>query len=180
MPYAHHLFGEGHPQVLPEVTMKERRGEHPFGDAGQLMLLGLFVVVWGGDTFFLHWSTFLSEWVPHAVRMALLGLALLFTLILVLTGHVVISGKERPNQVVDTGAFRYVRHPLYLAALLGYVGATVSSLSLFSVVLWIPIFVFYNYLTSYEEKLLEARFGEAYQEYERRTGKWLPRVRQRG
>jgi protein-S-isoprenylcysteine O-methyltransferase Ste14 len=168
------------PQALSEAIMKEKRGEHPFGDAGQLILLGLFVVVWGGDSFFLHWSTFLSGWVPQPIRMALLGLALLITLILVWTGHVVISGKERPNQVVDTGAFRYVRHPLYLAALLAYVGTTISSLSLFSFALWIPIFVFYNYLASYEEKLLEARFGEAYREYERRTGKWLPRVWRRG
>jgi protein-S-isoprenylcysteine O-methyltransferase Ste14 len=56
---------------------------------------------------------------------------------------------------------------LYLAALLGYVGTAISSLSLISFAL---------YIASYEEKLLEARFGEAYREYVRRTGKWLPRV----
>ena len=33
--------------------MKEKRGEHPFGDAGQFILLGLFLVVWIGDSFFL-------------------------------------------------------------------------------------------------------------------------------
>lgn len=160
--------------------MKERRGEHPFGDAGQLILLGLFLVVWVGDSFFLHWSTFLSDWVPQPIRMALLGLALLITLNLVRTGRVVISGKERPNYVVDTGAFHYVRHPLYLACLLAYVGTTISSLSLYSFALWIPIFVFYNYIASYEEKLMEARFGEAYRDYKGRTGKWLPRVWRRG
>jgi protein-S-isoprenylcysteine O-methyltransferase Ste14 len=156
--------------------MKEKRGEHPFGDFGQLILAVLFLVVWVGDSFFLHWSTFLKHWVPESIRMGLLGLALLFVLILLGRGHGVISGKERPNYVVDTGPFRYVRHPLYLAALLGYLGTAISSLSLFSFALLIPIFVFYSYIASYEEKLLEARFGEAYREYERRTGKWLPRV----
>jgi protein-S-isoprenylcysteine O-methyltransferase Ste14 len=82
--------------------------------------------------------------------------------------------------VVDTGAFYYVRHPIYLAALLAYIGTTLSSMSLFSFGLLIPIFVFYNYIANYEEKLLEARFGYAYLEYKRRTGKWLPRVRRRG
>jgi protein-S-isoprenylcysteine O-methyltransferase Ste14 len=162
-----------------ESSMKEKRGEHPFGDIGQLTLVALFLVVWVGDSFFLHWSTFLSDWVPHTVRMTILGLAVLPALILLWTGHPVISGKERPDHVLDTGPFRHVRHPLYLAALLGYVGTAISSLSLFSLALLIPIFVFYNYIASYEEKLLEARFGEAYREYERRTGKWLPRVARR-
>jgi protein-S-isoprenylcysteine O-methyltransferase Ste14 len=156
--------------------MKEKRGEHPFGDLGQLILAALFLVVWVGDSFFLHWSTFFKHRVPESVRMGLLGFALLFVLILLGTGHGVITGKERPNHVVDTGPFRYVRHPLYLAALLGYVGTAISSLSLISFALLIPIFAFYSYIASYEEKLLEARFGEAYREYERRTGKWLPRV----
>jgi protein-S-isoprenylcysteine O-methyltransferase Ste14 len=160
--------------------MKEKRGEHPFGDVGQLMLVALFLVVWVGDSFFLHWSTFLSGWVPHAVRMTILVLMVLSALILLSTGHPVISRKERPDYVVDTGPFRYVRHPLYLAALLGYAGTVISSMSLFSFALLIPIFVFYNYIASYEEKLLEARFGETYREYERRTGKWLPRAARRG
>jgi protein-S-isoprenylcysteine O-methyltransferase Ste14 len=160
--------------------MKERRGEHPFGDILQLAFVALFLVVWVGDSFFLHWSTFLSDWVPHPVRMAILVLAVLSALILLWTAHPVITGKERPDHVVDTGPFRYVRHPLYLAALLGYGGTAISSLSLLSLALLIPIFVFYNYIASYEEKLLEARFGEAYGEYGRRTGKWLPRVARRG
>jgi protein-S-isoprenylcysteine O-methyltransferase Ste14 len=156
--------------------MKEKRGEHPFGDLGQMMLAALFLVVWVGDSFFLHWSTFLKHWVPESVRMGLLGLALLFALILLGTGHGVMTGKERPNHVVDTGPFRYVRHPIYLAALLGYVGTAISSLSLFSFALLIPVFIFYGYIAGYEEKLLEGKFGDAYREYERKTGKWLPRV----
>ena len=160
--------------------MEEKRGEHPFGDLGQLLSAGLFLIVWAGDSFLLHWSTFLKNWVPGSVRMGLLGLAILFVLILLGTGHRVITGKERPNYVVDTGPFRYVRHPLYLAALLGYVGTAISSLSLISFALLIPIVAFYSYIARYEEKLLEARFGEAYREYERRTGKWLPRIGRRG
>jgi protein-S-isoprenylcysteine O-methyltransferase Ste14 len=160
--------------------MKEKRGEHPFGDAGQLMFAALFLVVWVGDSFFLHWSTFFADSVPNPFRMALLGFALLITLILLLTGRVVISGKERPNYVVDRGPFRYVRHPVYLAALMAYVGTAISSLSLLSFALLIPIFVFYNYIAGYEEKLLEAKLGESYREYERKTGKWLPGVGRRG
>jgi protein-S-isoprenylcysteine O-methyltransferase Ste14 len=160
--------------------MRETRGEHPFGDRGQLMLAALFLAVWVGDSFFLHWSTFLKNWVSESIRMGLLGFALLFVLILLATGHGVVTGKERPTHVIDTGPFRYVRHPLYLAALLGYIGISISSLSLFSLALLIPIFVFYDYIAGYEEKLLEAKFGDAYRKYERRTGKWLPWVGRKG
>ena len=38
------------------------------------------------------------------------------------------------------------------------------------------IFVFYNYIASYEEKLLDERFGEDYIRYEKGTGKWVPRI----
>jgi len=155
--------------------MKEKRGEHPFGDAGQLIFAALFLIMWVGDSFFLHWSTFLSSWIPHFFRMTLLGLTLLGTLTLIGMAHKVVTGKERPNYVIDTGPFHYVRHPLYLGALLAYVGTAISSFSLFSFALLIPIFIFYNYIASYEENLLEAKFGEAYREYIKRTGKWVPR-----
>ncbi len=156
--------------------MKEKKGEHPFGDTGQLILLGIFLVVWVNDTFFLHWSTFLSVLIPLYLRMAFLGLALLLTFLLVRSAHFVVSEKERPNYVVDTGAFHYVRHPLYLGSLVAYLGVAISSMSLFSLALLIPIFVFYNYIATYEEKLLEEKFGTAYQDYKKRTGKWLPKI----
>ena len=38
----------------------------------------------------------------------------------------------------------------------------------------VVIFFFYNYIASYEEKLLEVRFSEEYRHYKRRTGKWVP------
>jgi protein-S-isoprenylcysteine O-methyltransferase Ste14 len=98
--------------------MKEIKGEHPFDDAGQLILAALFLIVWVGDSFFFHWSTFLADSVPNSIRNALLGFTLLITFILFMTGRFVISGKERPGYVVDTGPFHYVRHPIYLAALI--------------------------------------------------------------
>ena len=160
--------------------MKEKNGEHPFGDAGQLISLGVFLAVWIADSFFLHISTFLSDYVPLYIRLVILGLALIIAIYLFRSGHVVISGEQRPNNVVATGAFRYVRHPLYLAGILTYLGMIVSTLSLFSFAVFIGILVFYNYIASYEEKLLEAKFGEDYPDYKKRTGKWLPGIGREG
>ncbi len=161
---------------MTEVDMKEKKGEHPFGDAGQLILLGVFLVVWVGDSFFLRKSTFLSDYVPLYIRLFILGLTLIAAIYLFRSGHVVVSHEQRPNNVVASGAFRYVRHPLYLASILTYLGLTVSTVSLFSLVLFVGIFVFHNYIASYEEKLLDVRFGEEYRKYKRRTGKWMPKI----
>lgn len=156
--------------------MKEKNGEHPFGDAGQLISLGLFLIVWVGDSFFLHVSTFLSGYVPLYVRLVILALTLTAAMYFFRSGHVVVSHEHRPGNVVATGAFRYVRHPLYLASILAYLGTAVSTASLLSLALFVGIFVFHNYIASYEEELLEARFGEDYRKYKKRTGKWLPRI----
>lgn len=156
--------------------MKKRSGEHPFGDVGQLILLGVFLVVWAADSFSLHTSTFLSHYLPLWVRLLILGLALIVALLLFKSGHVVVNHRERHDGVMVTGAFRYVRHPLYLASILTYLGLTVSTMSIFSLALLVGISIFYNYIASYEEKLLEIRFGEDYGRYKKRTGKWVPRI----
>jgi protein-S-isoprenylcysteine O-methyltransferase Ste14 len=159
-----------------EDKSDDHRGEHPFGHAGQLISLGVFLVVWGGDSFFLRRTTFLADLVPLAVRLLLLTLALGTSIYLVKSGHVVISHHERPKTVVTTGAFRYVRHPIYLGTLLCYLGLSMATASLLSLAVTVPIFVFYNHIASYEERLLQARFGDEYQRYRSGTGKWAPRL----
>jgi protein-S-isoprenylcysteine O-methyltransferase Ste14 len=159
--------------------MESNNGEHPYGDLGQLILLILFLVVWVGDSFVLHLTTFLSTYVPLALRLLLAGLALAAAFFLVKSGHVVIShGKHGrlPDALVMTGAFRYVRHPLYLGCLLVYFGLTVATASLISLAVLAIIFRFYNFLATYEENLLEDMFGESYLIYKQKTGRWLPRM----
>ena len=159
--------------------MKEKNGEHPFGDAGQLIFLAFFLVVWVGDSFFLRKSTFLADSVPLYIRMVILVLSLMTAALLLRSGHVVVSHEHRPTDVVSTGAFRHVRHPLYLGCILFYLGLAVSTVSLFSLALLVLIFLFYNHIAGYEEKLLVQRFGEKYNSYQRRTGKCVPRIGRR-
>ena len=156
--------------------MKEKNGEHPFGDAGQLILFGLFFLVWAGDSFFLHLSTFLSAYVPLYIRLAILVVAFITALYLFRSGHVVVDREHKPDKVVTSGAFKHIRHPLYLASILAYFGLAISTLSLLSLALFAGIFIFYNYLATYEEKLLEEKFGEEYIKYKQKTGKWVPRI----
>ncbi len=44
--------------------MTAANGEHPWGDLGQLILLGLFLIIWVGDSFVLHLTTVLAVYTP--------------------------------------------------------------------------------------------------------------------
>ena len=156
--------------------MKEKDGEHPYGDVGQLILLALFLIVWIVDSFFLRTSTFLSDHIPLYIRLVFLGLALATAAYLSMSGHDAVGREQRGTEVVSGGAFRYVRHPLYSACLLFYLGLSVSTASIFSLAFFVVIFVFYNYIASYEERWLDEKFGEEYRRYRKRTGKWVPRI----
>ena len=157
--------------------MKTNNGEHPWGDTVQIIFFVLFIVVWAADSFFLKKSTFLSGYVPLYFRLVLMTLAMIIAVYLAKAGHAVVNHEHRPPGLVSKGAFRYVRHPLYLASLLFYFGLAVSTTCLFSFGLLLVIFLFYDYIAGYEENVLEVKYGEDYLDYKKSTGKWIPRLK---
>ncbi|MBN1847836.1 MAG: isoprenylcysteine carboxylmethyltransferase family protein [Deltaproteobacteria bacterium] len=160
---------------MSNKKLKQKNGEHPKGDAGQLIFLVLFLITWILDSFFLGISTFMSVYIPLPIRLVVLALIILVAIFLSMSGHEVVNHEHRPTGIVSTGAFKYVRHPLYLASLLTYLGLAISTASWISFLLVVIIgFTFYNYIAGYEEMLLEERFGDDYMQYKRRTGKWVP------
>jgi protein-S-isoprenylcysteine O-methyltransferase Ste14 len=165
--------------LLPEdgEAMHRRNGEHPHGDTGQLIFLVLFLVVWVGDSFFLHVSTFVSHFVSAYLRLVLVALGLAIAVYLARSGHAVVNPERGIPGIVSTGAFRYVRHPLYLGSILFFICLAVATASLISLVLSAGIAVFYDHIASYEERVLEVKYGEEYSKYRARTGKWLPGIR---
>jgi len=156
--------------------MQGNHGEHPLSHLGQLVCLGLFLALWVGDSFVLHLSTSLSNFIPLHVRLVILGIFLGCAAYLIRSGHIVVRPEDRPAEVVTTGAFKYVRHPIYLGTLLTYLGLAISTGSILSHALLAGIFIFYNFIATYEEEVLQKKFGEDYKQYKRRTGKWFPRI----
>jgi protein-S-isoprenylcysteine O-methyltransferase Ste14 len=155
--------------------MAGQEGEHPWGDAGQLVLLGLFLVVWIGDSFVWRQTTFVASRVPLPLRLSLLVLVLGTATLLVRSGHRAVEHGRRGEGVVSDGAFRLVRHPLYLGSVLFSLGLAVSTASLAALALTPVVFAFYDRIATYEERWLEDRYGEVYRAYRSRTGKWWPR-----
>jgi protein-S-isoprenylcysteine O-methyltransferase Ste14 len=156
--------------------LKEKSGEHPAGDSGQILLLGLFLVVWVIDSFFLRLSTFPADFVSLSSRLIAAGILLTLGFVLAGAAHSIVDLAKQNGSVRTTGVFRYVRHPLYLGSILFYVSLTVATGSLISLAMTAVIIIFYNFIAGYEEQLLVRRHGVEYEQYMNRTGKWIPKL----
>lgn len=79
------------------------------------------------------------------------------------------------HRLVDWGPYRYVRHPSYLGYFLMFTGFLLlwqNALAL------IPLIAIPGYLliTRSEEKMLVAKFGDKYVQYQKHVGQFLPKV----
>lgn len=80
------------------------------------------------------------------------------------------------HQLVTHGPYRWVRHPLYSTGLLFCVSLVLlTALWTLGVGMLIPLAVLL-WRTPQEEARLVQRFGEEYQAYMRRTGRFFPRL----
>jgi len=152
-------------------------GDHAVGDGGQLAFALLFGAVWIVDTFFLPRTTFLNRLVPLGIRIPLGGILLVLAAYLASKGLSIVFGEVREEPAVITkSVFGIVRHPIYLAEILVYLGLLLISLSMAAAAVWVGAIVFLHSISRYEERLLLARFGEAYADYMREVPMWLPRL----
>ena len=152
-------------------------GEYRWGDAIQLILLFVFLALWITDSFVIHFSTFLKEQVPDFIRVPLATLVLVLAWILARRGMKAVFGTEREEaELIDTGVFRVVRHPIYAGAILFYLGAILITLSLLSAAFWLVILAAYTLIARYEERILTEAFGEKYIYYKRKSGMFFPKI----
>ena len=156
--------------------MREGIGEeHPYCDSGQNVFILLYLVTWTADSFWLHLSTILTGSIHWILRGTLAVISMAAGIYLAQGAHNVVFDKPPSDpRLIDWGVFGIVRHPMYLGVLLVLLGLFLWSLSLLSLCVWICFFFFYDRMASYEEEDLLRIFGEGYEEYRRRVGKWIP------
>ena len=155
-------------------------GEHKIGDLGQLIFLLIFLGVWITDTSFLRFSIILANSISLIIRIPVGIGILLIAGWLARSGLRIVFGEVRQEPgVIREGVFSIVRHPIYLGAMLVYLGLLVFSFSITATFIWIIIIVFYCFLCRHEEKLLTTKFGEEYRTYVREVPMLLPRLRKK-
>lgn len=81
------------------------------------------------------------------------------------------------HSLVTTGPYRWVRHPMYTALFVFLAGLTLLTRNLIpGVAPAVGLAVLVALRVPREEAMLAERFGEAWEEYCRRTGRFVPRL----
>ena len=83
---------------------------------------------------------------------------------------------DAPSRFVAAGPYRWVRNPIYLAALVIVLGEAWLFLSLPLLAYAGIMAVFFQlFIIGYEERTLRRRFDGRYLEYRRTVSRWVPR-----
>jgi len=80
------------------------------------------------------------------------------------------------HSLVIHGPYRWVRHPLYTAGFVSFVGLSLLSANWFILLLILLTFAILLMRTPIEEAKLIERFGDEYREYMKETGRYFPKI----
>lgn len=129
-----------------------------------------------------RWLDFARAELPWAVRLmgapvGLAGVALFAWMFRHLGLNVTSTSMPRDNAtLITTGPYRWIRHPMYSAALILIVATTLLTASVMVALGGAVMFALLAARSRTEERRLVEKFGEAYRAYQARTGRFLPRV----
>ncbi len=142
------------------------------------MIVALFYVL---DVQLISWSYFI---LPLEIRV--LGVILsVVSILCVLWVHRTLAGSfsatlevYEDHQLITSGPFTRVRHPLYSAHTLFNAGMVLISANWILFLFLIIGIPFTYWRLSKEEAMLTEQFGDQYREYIKRTGRLFPKLRQ--
>ena len=85
---------------------------------------------------------------------------------------------QREHQLVVSGPFHYVRHPIYFGGILTWLGIGLAlSNFLMLATTFLVVIPVYRYRAKTEEQLLLKHFGQGYKEYQARTSMLFPKIK---
>ena len=154
---------EGHEREIPNAHLYH------------VILPIVFFLIWFLDSNVFRISIFLNDYISFIIRLILCIVVLAISLTCISLSHRTLFKSHQPsNSLITNGILGYVRNPMYLGILLIYVAFIFLSISLISIGFFIPVFLVYNRMVNFEEKILENLFGEEFLEYKKKVGKWIP------
>jgi protein-S-isoprenylcysteine O-methyltransferase Ste14 len=163
--------------LIAAFTAKSSRG--PWGRLAGLRAALILVVIfllrghWGGGWHYALPGPALA--VAGLVLWAAgLGLAVWARLYIGRNWGMPMTKREQPD-LVTTGPYRFIRHPIYSGIILGAVGTALAT-TLFGLIAVAVIAGFFVFSASREERFLAAEFPDAYPPYKARTKMLVPFV----
>ena len=122
---------------------------------------------------------------PMALFMQIIGLIIFYIGSLFFTWAIHFAGKQlRPSisgvhalhKLVQDGPLGIIRHPYYVSYVLILVGLALTLTTLWPLLLALCVVIGMGPTAKAEEEQLMALFGEEYQQYQRRVGRFFPKI----
>lgn len=103
--------------------------------------------------------------------------SVLMTLAMIIWSVKSLPARNRGNKLSTLGAFKYLRHPLYAAFLSIFDFGLAFYLNSYVFILWaVLLHPVWHFVVRYEERLMVEIFGQPYVDYQKRTGRFFPRL----
>jgi protein-S-isoprenylcysteine O-methyltransferase Ste14 len=85
--------------------------------------------------------------------------------------------KVENHKIIETGLYKFIRHPGYLGQLIIFIGISTSISNWLSIlVMMIPITLGYLYRIKVEERFMLEQLGEDYLNYLKQTKRFIPMI----
>ena len=129
-----------------------------------------------------RWVAFAQVELPAWIRLAGAplagaGLALFKWMFVHLGLNVTSTSMPRAQAtLITSGPYRWVRHPMYSAVVLLVAAASLLTANRIVALGGLAMFALLAARSRVEERRLVEKFGDAYRAYQRRTGRFLPRL----
>ena len=128
-----------------------------------------------------RWDFAFSPWPAGApvvgVTVAVAGVVLcVWSRLHLRSNFTVTLGVKQDHQLITSGPYALVRHPIYTGFLLQLAGGALVYDSGATLLLLLPFCAFFYWQSAAEEKLLVDHFGDAYRRYRGTTGRLLPKL----
>jgi len=121
-----------------------------------------------------HWDAFFALGSIFIIIGLIIRLSSIFTLKQQFTFTVTIIEN---HELIETGLFKFIRHPSYLGGLLIFIGISTSLSNWLSIILMtLPLAFGYIYRIRVEERFMIDQLGQKYIDYQKRTKRLVPMI----
>ena len=138
----------------------------------QFFLIGIMLFACFAEAHFTFPAVILKNGI--GILIAFLGL-MMFIISFISFGQIVTPSPVplKSYRLKTSGMYKYIRHPIYSAVLLMWLGVVIYFASVAGLLLWFVGIVFIIFKISFEESLLKQKFSD-YPTYTERTKKLIP------
>ena len=140
------------------------------------LVVGLFPYWILGDKMNIQFSQPLQFYQYFGIALFLIGLVIMFACIIrfAVEGRGTLSPADPTKKLVIKGLYKYSRNPMYVGVMLMLIGEAVCFGSYNLWIYSVFIFLAFNlFIILVEEPRLRKDFGEEYDQYCKKTGRWM-------